>query len=698
MKKLSILFNLFLVPLFLFSQQSWDDMAIPSKVNDIAETTSTLWMATDGGVIAVDKLTNAVSQFTKAKDGLPSNWVEGLAFDNAGNLWIGTYQMNLAKYDGTTWTPITYPSTLPDMTTHSIRFDQNNVAWIGTDKGIVRYDGTNWDLFNASNTNVNFFNDGWDIEIDQQGNVYFVSTFVIKFDGTTWTDISVGTNVLSYGGAHTEILDDGTFVFANFQNIVAFYDTAWTVYDAYNGDFPVGGIEAMTQDENGNICISIKNNGVYKLQNGVWTKQTLSAVQIDENAISTIYTDNDDNLWLANSYEFEKIGNGNVQNININTNPIKSNEINKIYHKGTDVYVLNGEHLTRYQENIGWTDIAVPIIVSPLITSLSNMVITDNDEYWIASNSTELYHWNGQSWNTYSYANSPLPIANINDLEWDEDSKTLWLATGGGVVKYKNQQWTVYDDSNTIFSSFSKPNHIEIGNGVVYAAVDEYIYQFDGTTWTDMTPTNPEFVTSLYLDASENLWIGTWSSGVFKYENNTWTSITELQQYQVVNMIEDENGHFYYGTNDNGLIAFDGTTWTYFTAANSALIHDEINDISLDAYNQLWIGTDRGLNVYHPDGKVSNEEVLSIVDNKFSVFPNPIRQQATIEFTLEQNQTVELGIYNLKGQLVKSIINDEIQMAGEHQINFEKGDLTNGVYFVNLRVNNQIQTIKVLVL
>ena len=67
MKYLSLIFLTSLFPLLVFGQQ-WNDIAASTKVNDIVETTSTIWMATNGGLVSVDKQTNTVSQFTKAKD------------------------------------------------------------------------------------------------------------------------------------------------------------------------------------------------------------------------------------------------------------------------------------------------------------------------------------------------------------------------------------------------------------------------------------------------------------------------------------------------------------------------------------------------------------------------------------------------------------------------------------------------------
>jgi ligand-binding sensor domain-containing protein len=698
MKKLSILLIFSCFSLFAIAQ-SWDDIVAPSKVNDVLETSSTVWMATNGGVVSIDKQTNVVSQFTKAKNGLPSNEVEGIAIDNAGNLWIGTYTMNLAKYNGTSWTTIPYPSSFPEMRTHSVRVDQNDVLWAGTSKGLVKYDGTTWELYNSSNTNLTSFIDGWNIEFDQQGNLYVVSIGVMKFDGTTWTDITTSSNLNSYFGGHTEMLSNGTLVYANnfSGRTVGLYDgTAWTIYTASNNDFPAGDIEAIDKDDNDNIYISIKGNGVYKLQNGAWISETLPSSSIDKDAISTMFTDNEDNLWLANSFDFAKIGNGSTNNININLSPIQSNEVAKVYHKNNDIFILNNTIISHYDAaTTSWSDITVPLNTPVLNGSLKNMAITENGNYWVSAGWSELYNFDGQSWTLYTAQNSSLPLANIWDMEWDESSQTLWLATGKGLVKLKNQQFTIYSSSNTILNN-DDVRHLELRNGTIYTGAGTYVYSFDGMTWTDLTQNNPESLRTMYVDNAENIWISNWNGGVSKYENSTWTAITTLQNDKVTTIVETNN-KFYFGTETNGVAILDGTNWAYFKEDNSNVTHNTINHLSVDINNKLWIATEGGVSIYTPAPSVSNKEIRFANEANLNVFPNPITNQATIQFTLNSSQNIRLGVYDINGRLVQSIIQNEIQPEGKLIYNFEKEQLTSGIYLVKLEFENSVQTVKVMI-
>jgi len=76
--------------------------------------------------------------------------------------------------------------------------------------------------------------------------------------------------------------------------------------------------------------------------------------------------------------------------------------------------------------------------------------------------------------------------------------------------------------------------------------------------------------------------------------------------------------------------------------------------------------------------------------NVNNLYPNPARNFATIEFTIPQVEKVELKIYNLAGQLVKVLINENMT-AGKHQCSWDGRDesglkVSQGVYLYKIKV------------
>jgi hypothetical protein len=77
--------------------------------------------------------------------------------------------------------------------------------------------------------------------------------------------------------------------------------------------------------------------------------------------------------------------------------------------------------------------------------------------------------------------------------------------------------------------------------------------------------------------------------------------------------------------------------------------------------------------------------------------PNPFNPSTTVHYTLARPMQVELSVYNLLGQQVRTLAFG-LQDAGDHSAPFMAGELASGVYVVELKAGGHSQTQKVLLL
>jgi len=70
-------------------------------------------------------------------------------------------------------------------------------------------------------------------------------------------------------------------------------------------------------------------------------------------------------------------------------------------------------------------------------------------------------------------------------------------------------------------------------------------------------------------------------------------------------------------------------------------------------------------------------------------FPNPFNSTTKISFYLNKAQKVQLSLYNVYGQLIKTFIDKELH-RGTHHINFNANNLPSGVYFIRLYTKDKI--------
>jgi hypothetical protein len=71
---------------------------------------------------------------------------------------------------------------------------------------------------------------------------------------------------------------------------------------------------------------------------------------------------------------------------------------------------------------------------------------------------------------------------------------------------------------------------------------------------------------------------------------------------------------------------------------------------------------------------------VSIGDVLMTNYPNPVRTQTTIRYTLDDETNINIDIFDQSGRLVTSLIN-ETQTAGVHEVQWNAAQLPSGVYF-----------------
>lgn len=78
-------------------------------------------------------------------------------------------------------------------------------------------------------------------------------------------------------------------------------------------------------------------------------------------------------------------------------------------------------------------------------------------------------------------------------------------------------------------------------------------------------------------------------------------------------------------------------------------------------------------------------------------FPNPFNPATTISFQLPQPGNVSLKVYNLLGQEVATLVDEELS-SGIYAIPFDASNLASGTYLYRLEVGNAVQTKKLTLL
>lgn len=80
-------------------------------------------------------------------------------------------------------------------------------------------------------------------------------------------------------------------------------------------------------------------------------------------------------------------------------------------------------------------------------------------------------------------------------------------------------------------------------------------------------------------------------------------------------------------------------------------------------------------------------------------YPNPFNPSTTISFNVAQRSKVRICIFNTRGQMIRSLVNNEEWKAGSHTVTWNGDDdgghqMASGIYFYRLEVNGKIHSNK----
>ncbi len=91
--------------------------------------------------------------------------------------------------------------------------------------------------------------------------------------------------------------------------------------------------------------------------------------------------------------------------------------------------------------------------------------------------------------------------------------------------------------------------------------------------------------------------------------------------------------------------------------------------------------------ITHGVGVIENDDVIATAYKLNQNYPNPFNPVTNIEFTLANPGHTTLEIYNMLGQLVETLV-DEQMSSGNYRISFRADKYTSGVYFYKLKSGN----------
>ncbi len=232
------------------------------------------------------------------------------------------------------------------------------------------------------------------------------------------------------------------------------------------------------------------------------------------------------------------------------------------------------------------------------------------------------------------------------DALFEDREGNLWIGGSGGVERIRDSAFVTYSKSDDLSAQTNGPVYVDSGNHTWFAPADGGLYllndgrvqavepallakdviysisgrnheiwigrQHSGLTRLDYnngivtahtyTRTSGLAQNSVYAvrqGRDGTVWAGTLSGGVSKLKDEqivTYTATNGLASNTVASIIETRDGAVWFAT-PNGLSALSNGHWTTY-AARDGLPSDDVNCLFEDSSGVLWIGTSNGVALF----------------------------------------------------------------------------------------------------
>ncbi len=680
----------------------WAVYSSPEKINKVVETSEHLWLASSKGVFQIHKATKETVLFNSQNSNLPSDHIQTIILDENEVPWIGTYDVSLAKWNGSDWDQFDPPQQMLDTTfvtyLYSMLFTDSDGLYIGTNKGIIAFDGNNWEYHNPETSLFLGAIPVWQMTESVHPGKVILGTFApIEYDGETVTEIDPDMHLISYLGNQCDNFDNTIWYADGLANVGTWDGEQWTLYPVFNDTFwnPIpNGFEVnqIIKDNNGDVWTVFNFGGIYKFGGEYWEKQEDAQIDLTNDAADLIWFDEEGRRWLFLSGYASVLEDGVVTEFQLMEHLIFQNYIFKIAEANQEeMYFLNGGKFSAFSNN-SWAFLPFPLENTPGQAYLYDISSTKDDKL-LVSHSSGVLQYDGQDWTHWEIGKNGLDLGIIHHVEASPSGK-LYATHDKKMAEFDGTTWTVYDQNNSPLTDegirFIETSYVD--ENVWLVDYDWNIIRKNGSNWDAWTVDDYPFPyfyfwSDIAVDYDGNLWVAFFHEGVARFDGSEWELYfedTPLEGRNVANVHTDENGRIYFGL-DNGFAIKDGENWEVINADQSPLEAFATTQLfAQPSSNRLWIGTVANGLIRYEEGVVSSENEPGVAGSisKLEITPNPFTDFIRVDFEEVLEEDLRLSVFDANGR--NCYVAAVSKGSASTTIGLGELGLENGTYFLKI--------------
>ena len=486
--------------------------------------------------------------------------------------------------------------------------------WIGTDKGLVRFDGLNFHHFELAYPDPIWIGPVRTLLVDASDNLWILlqNTEVFRYHNGDFElirgETENGTTAMARGTSGAVLLSslaEGTLTysdnrFRSLSSAALFTDaarvakreapdqraTSFSWFDRLAA--PTSVVIAMAQTDDGRIWLGTENRGLFYLQEGHVLSASKGRIDTKINCLLPLQNSE---LWVGTAKGVLRWSETRLTLTGVPSSLLNLDVLSILRDRDSNIWVGTSRGLFRYNANG----------VSLLSTTASVAALFEDREgnIWIGS-TRGLERLRDGAFVTYSFPD--LKSQSMGPLHVDSGGRTWIAPIQGGLRWLKGGKTGVVSAdgiTNDVVYSIAGAGKDDVWVGRQQGGLTYLRYSgnsFTAKTYTQADGLAQNRVYAVYRSRDGTVWSGTLSRGVSELKNGHFTNYTTtdgLAANTISSIAEGPGGTMWFGT-PKGVSAMSQRGWRTYTG-NDGLPSEDVNCLLQDSTRILWIGTAEGL-------------------------------------------------------------------------------------------------------
>jgi signal transduction histidine kinase/ligand-binding sensor domain-containing protein/CheY-like chemotaxis protein/HPt (histidine-containing phosphotransfer) domain-containing protein len=477
---------------------------------------------------------------------------------------------------------------LPQNSVVAIVQTPDGYLWLGTQEGLVRFDGVRFKVFFSRNT-PGFASDS-------------IFTLLATPDGTLWIGTDGGGVGRFRNGKFTSLTQRDGLPHDRVQALLADGDGGLWIgtgsglahlhRDGKLAAVPVKGlpeaaVTALCRDGEGRLWIGT-DAGAFRLMDGraepLTTRQGLS-----DDRVRALHADRDGSLWIGTYRGLDHLRDGRLT-VYTTRDGLASDEVSALYRdREDDLWIGTRRGLSRLHDG------RLVAAGKPTVDEVRALYEDREGSLWIGTGSNGLQRLKDVAFGPLSEDGGVLQGRLVWSLFEDRDA-SLWAGTAEGLYHVAGGTTAVFTRREGLPDDVVR-SALRDRDGNLWAGTNGGLAllrngRFEAVRGELGVP--PVLVLALYEDLRGRLWVGT-GKGLYLRDRGRFTLFTTadgLPNDRIFSLYQDRGGTLWVGTRA-GVARLRGQRFEPFR--EGALAHTPVFAFHEDREGDLWIGTGAGL-------------------------------------------------------------------------------------------------------